>query len=162
MGLLVDYSCPDCRRPHEAWVQRPVPAEHPCPVCGRAARRRFGGALLRGTPAPSTAAAPSTGTGALCQRYPTVPGLCHMTPAAARGWIARARGDGRSLDRELERQETAVAAGDPAMSVPPINHDHGHGHDRSHGHGHGHDHSHGHAEPARPNTPAPATSIADR
>jgi hypothetical protein len=77
-----------------------------------------------------------------------------MSPAAARGWIARARGDGRGLDRELERQEKAVAAGDPAMSAPPLNHDHGHGHGHSHGHGHGHDHE---KAPKHDDTPAPAT-----
>lgn len=160
MGLLVDYSCPDCRRPHEVWVQQPVPAEHPCPVCGQASRRRFGGALLRGAPAPSATAAagPSTGAPALCQQFPTVPGLCHMTPAAARGWIARARGDGRTLDRELERQEKAVSAGDPAMSAPPISHGHGHGHDHGHGHGHGTAQKHDDT----PAPAAPATSTADR
>ncbi|MGH9098838.1 MAG: hypothetical protein ACRDV8_01230 [Acidimicrobiales bacterium] len=46
---------------------------------------------------------------------PDVPGLCHMTPAAGRAWLARARNDGRALDRELERQEK-----EGGMSPPTI------------------------------------------
>ena len=40
---------------------------------------------------------------------------------------------GQFLTMLVKRQEKAVAAGDPAMSAPPLVHDHGHGH--SHGPG---------------------------
>ncbi|WP_281690224.1 hypothetical protein [Pseudonocardia thermophila] len=104
------------------------------------ARRRFSGLLLGGAPAPR-AEAPALSGPALCQRYPDVPGLCHMNPVAARSWIARARRDNRALEREIARQERAYAEGTLDPSTSPVAHDHGHGH----GHGHGHWHSHGHA-----------------
>lgn len=149
MGVLVDYSCTGCGAPHEAWVQRPIPAERACPVCGSAARRRFNAALLRGAAPPSTAAgSPSpavpTVAPAPCQRYPTVPGLCHMTPAAARGWIARARKDNRALERDIARQEKAITEGTLDPSSAPITHDHGHGH----------------TAPGRESTPEPAVPAA--
>jgi hypothetical protein len=143
MSVLVDYSCTGCGGLHETWVSQPVPAERQCPLCGASSKRRFGGALLRGVPGPAPTPAPAAGP-AMCQRYPTVPGLCHMTPSAARGWIARAQGDGRALDRELARQETAVAEGRAESLVPPVAHDHGPGSSHSHSHGHGHGSSHGH------------------
>jgi hypothetical protein len=49
-----------------------------------------------------------------------------MSPSAARTWLARARKDSRSLEREIARQEQA------AKAVPPrlediISHTHSHG-----------------------------------
>jgi hypothetical protein len=70
-----------------------------------------------------------------------VPGLCHMTPSAARVWVARARRDGRALDRELAYQESAARDGRLDASAAPVGHDHSSGH-----HGHGKAHHHSHAE----------------
>lgn len=154
MSVLVDYSCTGCRSPHEAWVARPIPAERPCPSCGAPARRRFGGAFLRGAPAPAPVAAKASAGPSLCQRFPAVPGLCHMNPEAARGWIARARGDGRALDRELARQEAAVAQAGADAVPSPVSHDHGAGSGRGE-HGHGHHHADGqHHGPGANHRPA--------
>jgi hypothetical protein len=58
-----------------------------------------------------------------------------MTPDAARTWVARARGDNRSLDRELERQERSLKE-NAGPVADPVSHDHGHPQ------GSGHEHSH--------------------
>ena len=41
--MLVDYRCTACGVVEEASVERPPPAERPCPDCGSTARRLFGG-----------------------------------------------------------------------------------------------------------------------
>ncbi|MBN9110703.1 MAG: hypothetical protein J0I34_18230 [Pseudonocardia sp.] len=38
-----------------------------------------------------------------------------MTPEAGRAWVARARGDNRTLDRELAAQEAAAAVRAPKL-----------------------------------------------
>ena len=113
----------------------PAPSVRSCPACGAEAHRRFGGALLRGVSGPAAKAPVETPP--LCQTNPSVPGLCHMIPSAARSWAARARGDNRTLERELARQESSLSSGNPVAS--PVSHDHSPGH--THGHGHSHSHS---------------------
>lgn len=120
--ILVDYRCDRCHGVSEHRVHAPAPATVPCPACRAPARRRFAAVgLLRGTPAP--APQPRTAPRALCRDNPDVPGLCHMTPDAARAWVARARGDNRTLDRELARQERAQRE-NPGAVVDPVSHDH--------------------------------------
>lgn len=67
-----------------------------------------------------------------------------MSPEAGRLWVARARKDSRSLEREIERQERAVADG----SAPPVlsigGHHHHHHPSDGHDH-HGPESGHGHA-----------------
>lgn len=148
MSVLVDFACTGCGGLEEVWVALPAPAVRSCPACGAASRRRFGGALLKGS--ASSGSTPSAGADSgqapLCQTNPGVPGLCHMVPSAARSWVARARGDNRSLERELASQESLVAGRGPATQVSPVSHDHSPGS----GHGHGHGHSHGHEPKAVP------------
>lgn len=105
MAVLVQYRCADCRREADHWVTSPVPAQTECPACAGTARRRFGGALLRGGGPPS---APGD-TGGGCT--PDVPGTCTLVPTAARMLAARARGDDRAVDRESERQTRAITDG---------------------------------------------------
>ncbi|HLI39906.1 MAG TPA: zinc ribbon domain-containing protein [Streptosporangiaceae bacterium] len=143
MGVLVDYRCTRCAGVTEQRVPAPPPPQRACPACGGIARRVFApvGVIGRsrppaGVPAPGTGAPAGSGSarpdrggargpGAaapLCLRYRDVPGLCHMAPSAARAWIARARGDNRALDRELERQEQA--AGEGSGGPPVVTHHH--------------------------------------
>jgi hypothetical protein len=49
-----------------------------------------------------------------------------MTPSAGRAWLARARGDTRSLERELAHQET-VAKDSPSSLDPVVAYHHHHG-----------------------------------
>lgn len=149
MSVLVDFACSRCGGLQEVWVAVPVPTVRACPACGSDAHRRFGGALLRGAAAPTSK--PKTGQEPLCQSYPSVPGLCHMVPSAARSWVARARGDNRSLERELAHQESTAASGERDLAAAPVSHDHSPGH----GHGHGHGHAHDHGQPT-PSTSPPA------
>ena len=63
MAVVVQYRCPDCVRDSDRRVTWPVPARAECTACAAPARRRFGGALLRGagpvsSPMPK---APETG-----------------------------------------------------------------------------------------------------
>src|SRR3954452_869511 len=130
MSVLVDYVCRACNGRVEAWVSSPPPATRACPACGVPARRAWAavGMVSRRAASPEAAsgAAPRT-SDPLCVRNPDVPGLCHMSPSAGRAWVARARGDNRALDRELERQEKVAAVTPPTLAdvVAP---DHGHAH----------------------------------
>lgn len=130
MAILVDYVCRGCDGRVEAWVASPPPAVGTCPACGAESRRGWApiGTL---TSRPRTeAAGPSARSGGrraapLCASNPDVPGLCHMSPAAGRTWVARARRDNRSLERELARQEKAAAVVPPTLADITA-HDHGH------------------------------------
>ncbi|WP_141566227.1 zinc ribbon domain-containing protein [Pseudonocardia sp. N23] len=116
MAILVDYVCPTCTGRFEAWAATPPPTTHRCPACGGPARRAWSPIGLGRGPAagserhPLPAAEPS-----LCTRNPDVLGLCHMTPEAGRAWVARVRGDNRTLDRELAKQEAAAAVRTPRL-----------------------------------------------
>jgi hypothetical protein len=85
-------------------------------VSGRSSRAR-----------PERAPTASPSPDPLCIRNPDVPGLCHMSPSAGRAWVARARGDNRALDRELERQERAAKVSPPTLA-DVVAHDHSHSH----------------------------------
>jgi len=103
--VLVDYRCSGCGRVTESWVARPVPDTRPSPCCGAEARRRFGGSILgragtAGKPGPA----------------PEIPGLCTLSPTAARAMTARVRGDTRALEREIAHQEATR----PTTAVTPF------------------------------------------
>src|SRR5690606_10628152 len=95
-----------------------VPAQpiRSCDSCGGASRRLWSPVGLvsssQESGKPEKKKAPSR-MGSLCATNPDVPGLCHMSESAGRAWIARYRGDGRALDKELERQEKAAAISPP-------------------------------------------------
>lgn len=118
MGILLDYRCGGCGVRTEHWVPRPVPDEVACAQCGQAARRQFGGALLAGAPEPASREPRTDGAGA-CGHAPDVPGVCTLTPTAARMLTARARRNNQALEREIAYQESAIKAGtlDPKASV---------------------------------------------
>jgi len=127
MPVLVDYVCTACSGRVEAWVSTPAPPFETCPACGSRSRRVWSPV---GLSSGSTAAEPRAVIAAhtvrpLCATNPDVPGLCHMSPSAGRAWVARARGDGRALDREIERQEKAAAIKAPTVS-DVLSHTHGH------------------------------------
>ncbi|TCK20011.1 zinc ribbon domain-containing protein [Pseudonocardia endophytica] len=118
MAVLVQYHCPDCGQDSDRWVSTPAPARADCSRCAGPARRRFGGALLRGAQRSATATATATGQhDHAC--LPDVPGTCTLVPTAARMLAARARGDTRAMDQEAARQTRAIADGtlDPTGSL---------------------------------------------
>ena len=133
MPILVDYACPACGGRSELWVDNPVPAHATCPACGTRARRAWSPVGLarehrigRDEPA-HPAGEPVAGQRSdapLCARNPDVPGLCHLSPAAARTWIARARKDNQALEREIARQEAAAAVSRPTVA-DLVSHTHG-------------------------------------
>lgn len=139
--ILVDFQCGTCGGRFERLVTSPPPAEVPCAACRLPARRMFSPVGLVGAAVPPSTAPPPAPT---CRDNPDVPGLCHMTPSAARAWVARARRDNRGLERELARQERALAE-TGAPGAEPVHHDHGHGGGHAHDHAHGSAHSHDHA-----------------
>jgi hypothetical protein len=131
MAILVDYVCSTCRGRSESWVASPPPATGSCPACGAVSRRAWAAVgVVSGAAAPTPRPARRPAD-PLCVRNPDVPGLCHLSESAGRAWVARARGDNRALDRELERQEKAAAVTPPSLA-DVVAHDHGHGH--RHGH----------------------------
>jgi putative FmdB family regulatory protein len=134
MPILVDYACPACRGRTEQWADNPVPSHATCPACGAQARRAWSPVGLasgpdtgRSRPEPvvgTAGAGPRRSAPPLCARNPDVPGLCHLSPAAARTWIARARQDNRALEREISRQEAAAAVRPPTLD-DLVSHAHG-------------------------------------
>jgi len=157
MAVLVDYFCDVCSSRTEEWMPSPPASNKPCPACGGQARRLFSPVgLMRGAKEP-VAHTPASAK-PLCLTNPDVPGLCHMTPAAGRAWLARARKDNRSLERELASQEVAAKIAAPTIDAVVSHHHHGnhgnpatssesakpaHSHDHgSHSHGAGEAHAH--------------------
>ncbi|MGQ0481944.1 MAG: hypothetical protein ACT4O0_13115 [Pseudonocardia sp.] len=135
--ILVDYRCDNCLGTSEHLVSNPVPPTVSCPACLSSARRRFAPVGLGGR-AAAPVDRPVQSNRALCRDNPDVPGLCHMTPDAARTWVARARRDNRALERELAHQERTLKE-NPGKVLEPVSHTHG----PTHGHGHGHGRSPG-------------------
>ncbi|MDI3314812.1 MAG: zinc ribbon domain-containing protein [Mycobacterium sp.] len=134
--ILVDYRCTTCSGRVERLVATPPPSVMPCPACGAPARRCYRPVSLGGVARPP--AADGSGDRApSCREYPDVPGLCHLTPPAARAWVARARRDNRRLERELQRQEQTLRE-HGAAAGEPVRHDHGHGRPPHPGHPHAH------------------------
>jgi hypothetical protein len=134
MAILVDYACPACRGRSEQWADNPVPSRATCPACGAQARRAWSPVgLASGSETGKSGPEPVTGTSGiapdemarpLCVRNPDVPGLCHLSPAAARTWVARARKDNRALEREIAQQEAAAAVRPPTLG-DLVSHTHG-------------------------------------
>lgn len=153
--ILVDYRCPSCGVRVERGVASPPPAELPCPACGGPARRVFSAPNLLGRASGPVSLTPKRPEQPLCRRNPWVPGLCHVEPSAARAYVARARGDNRTLEREIERQERAFREAPEALRDPLGSH-HGHGHSSGHtqGDGHSHDESAAVATPAHSRSPS--------
>ena len=122
MTILVDYRCQACGTRAEHWAPSPPPSSVSCASCGAESRRLFAAVGLSGArPAPPEGSgappASSTRTGpTLCQQYPQIPGLCHMSEDAGRMWVARATRNSRAVDREQERQEKAAAVKPPTMA----------------------------------------------
>lgn len=120
--IIVEYRCDTCGGRTEGLVPSPPPSERGCPACHGRAQRRYSpiGLVGRATPPRDPS---DRDPGPSCRDHPAVPALCHMTPSAARSWVARARKDNRALEAEIERQEQALGVG----QVPdPVSHDHGH------------------------------------
>ncbi len=118
MAILVDYECRGCGSRIERWTPSPPPGSVSCPACGAESRRLFAAVGLSGTRPPSeTAPASTTRTGpTMCQQYPQIPGLCHMSESAQRMWVAKATKNSRAVDREQERQEKAAAVRAPSIT----------------------------------------------
>ena len=125
MAILVDYQCRGCGTRAEHWTPSPPPEALPCACCGAESRRVFAAIGLSGTVTPTTESpASSTRQGpSLCQQYPQIPGLCHMSESAQRMWVAKATRNSRAVDREQERQELAAAVRAPTMA-DAITHEH--------------------------------------
>ncbi|GAA5143917.1 hypothetical protein GCM10023340_10450 [Nocardioides marinquilinus] len=128
MSILVDYRCSACGERAEHWAPSPPPAAVPCASCGAESRRLFAAIGLSGTRAPVDAVPRSAGSAGrgptMCQQYPQVPGLCHMSDSAARMWVAKATKNSRAVDREQERQEKAAAVKAPTMADAITHHHH--------------------------------------
>jgi|SRR5579884_1987562 len=128
MNGFADYECVRCGAGFEGWVPLPPPSTTPCLACGAESRRvhrTVAVARRRSNPAPTSGAGRDRLP--LCQANPDVPLLCHMEPAAARLWVARARGDGRALERELAAQEARLGSESPPPSPVLGRHHHHHG-----------------------------------
>ncbi len=125
--IRVDYRCSACAVRAEHVVASPPPADVGCPSCSAPARRVFSALAVVGrasapAPARTRVAAPS------CASNPGIPGLCHIAPEAATAYVARARGDNRTLERELERQEQVARERPDAVLSPVGGHSHAHSH----------------------------------
>lgn len=126
MPILVDYACHECGARAEHWTPTPPPASVQCTGCGGVSRRLFGAVGLvgeAGTAGPAAPSAPRRPGRSMCSQYPQVPGLCHMSESAGRMWVAKYLKDGRSIDREQERQEKQAAVRAPTMA-DAITHQH--------------------------------------
>ncbi len=132
---LYEYRCPSCataftRLERHAADGKPAT----CPSCGTAAVRTFAPFAVHRRAEPVTPRAPRPAAAdTLCHRYPHVPLLCHMEPAAAERWIAKAEGhEQQYLEREACRQEEAVRKGEPPPPAPAPAHDDHFGHVHAH------------------------------
>lgn len=134
MTVRVDYCCKRCGQLEEFALPTPS-ATRTCSACGGTAKRRWttfgigraqtGDAALAGpgASAPGTARSRKPGPD-LCRSNPGVPGLCLLSESAGRALVARTKGDGRSLEREQQRQTEMLAT---TGSHEAVMSDHGHG-----------------------------------
>lgn len=127
MPILIDFHCAQCGTRDERWAPSPPPSSVECIACGGEARRAWApvGLLGRGSTSasdPDYSTASGSGT-RMCQQYPQIPGLCHMSPSAQRRWVAAYTRDNRALDQELARQENAAAVKRPEIA-DAISHHH--------------------------------------
>ena len=127
MPILVDYQCQGCGTRAEHWTPSPPPDAVSCAACGDKSRRLFAAVGLSGARTPVTHAptSPTLRSPTLCQQYPQIPGLCHMSESAGRMWVAKATRNSRAVDREQETQEKAAAVSPPTMA-DVVTHDHHH------------------------------------
>lgn len=127
MAILVDYQCGSCGTRAEHWAPSPPPHSVSCGSCGAESRRLFAAVGLLGTRAPVSDVPMSSGSAGkgptMCQQYPQIPGLCHMSESAQRMWVAKATRNSRAVDGEQERQEKAAAIKAPTMA-DAITHQH--------------------------------------
>ena len=139
MTVRVDYGCERCGRVEE-FARRAPSVTRTCSACGGTAKRRwttFGiGRVRSGDSAVAsdgpTPAPPSAGSGKLgpdlCRSNSGVPGLCLLGESAGRALVARAKGDGRALEREQQRQtEVLVRSGHHEAVMSDHAHSHGGG-----------------------------------
>lgn len=104
MAILIEYTCPSCKRARDHWCPHPIPNTRDCECVGLA-RRRFNARLLSGSPAPHhDRPAPD-------QHAHALPGTCTLTPTASHMFQAQAAGDDRAIEREIAHQESAIQAG---------------------------------------------------
>lgn len=131
MAILFEYMCAGCSAQSEHMLEAPAPEQLMCPWCGQTARRTWRTAGLVGGVAPKVE--PRSAINASCAANPDIPALCHLSPDARRRLVAKARGDNRSLEAEIKRQEDHLAQrGTPLASV--VSHDHSHGTSHHHDH----------------------------
>jgi hypothetical protein len=124
MAILNDYRCTTCFVVQECWTSSPAPDELGCGSCGAPARRLFAAVgLSSGALLPPTSSGSRSGGPSLCQEFPQVPGLCHMSESAGRMMVARYQRDNRRIEHELARQEAAAAVRTPSMD-DVITHNH--------------------------------------
>ena len=135
MTVRVDYSCGRCGRVEELALEVPS-ATTTCSACGGTAKRRWTTFNIGRKRSGDTAVTSDGGTAGgtarrgkpgsdLCRSNPGVPGLCLLGESAGRALVARSRGDGRSLEREQQRQTEVLARTGHHEAVMS---DHGHGH----------------------------------
>jgi len=127
MAVTVDYRCRSCGWAAERRVPSPPPADVPCGGCGAPARRVWSSVGIVGR-ASRPASGPPAPSGPNCLANRDIPGLCTLSPTAARSLVARVRGDNRALDRELAYQERMQKEAPGVLTVG--------GHAPGHAHGH--------------------------
>lgn len=121
MPILIDFNCRECGSRGEQWTPSPPPTSVWCTTCGGQARRVWAPVGLRESDSTNVSPpyghpAPSETGGQLCQQYPQIPGLCHMTPSAQRRWVAAYTRDNLTFEQELARQEKAADVKAPTMA----------------------------------------------
>jgi DNA-directed RNA polymerase subunit RPC12/RpoP len=132
MAVLVDYRCGACRRIEERSVESPPPSEVRCPWCGSASRRKWAPVGLVGRAAQPMAGPRAPAAAPLCQANRDIPGLCALSPTAARSLVARVRGDNRALEAEIAYQERMQKESPGTLTVGGHGHAHGPGDDTAH------------------------------
>jgi hypothetical protein len=106
-----------------------------CEACGSPAQRRWSPVGLVGRASQPAAEPQAAAPAPLCQANRDIPGLCALSPTAARSLVARLRGDNRALEREIAYQERmqkeapgTLTVGGHGPTAPGAPHDAGHHH----------------------------------